>query len=408
MIAVLPVQELPRQIGHQRKYIIPAQYIPLIQTEYKKEKDKLRNKLLVHQERLRKIDPTVLLENEEDLSDFPSAEKYNFIKTTTYALPDEEREEILDQISTGKEVFICNEHCGDCSKLFHDTFEMHWYGSKGRFQEPIERPVHYERDGTNWTVKHGKKYFIVECTQDCLCKQDVSKECTNSAVSNLLENPFPFVIFKSADARGWGLKCLTEIKKGAPVIEYVGEMINMKEFYQREKAQEESGTMYCLELPQNAEDSKQYCIDSGFKGNHARFINHSCDPNLEIYRVFRDDRNPNRAVPVLFARRNIKIGEELSFNYRMITTETLKSDDEDDAQSNEIRSERRNFKCLCNARICPDKVWTEAELEVEKRKEEAKQRRRENAKKSKSSLVGEKKKRGRAPKRKRDSLNDSR
>lgn len=49
----------------------------------------------------------------------------------------------------------------------------------------------------------------------------------------------------------------------------------MKEFYQREKAQEESGTMYCLELPQNAEDSKQYCIDSGFKGNHARFINHS-------------------------------------------------------------------------------------------------------------------------------------
>lgn len=95
MIAVLPVQELPRQIGHQRKYIIPAQYIPLIQTEYKKEKDKLRNKLLVHQERLRKIDPTVLLENEEDLSDFPSAEKYNFIKTTTYALPDEEREEIL-------------------------------------------------------------------------------------------------------------------------------------------------------------------------------------------------------------------------------------------------------------------------------------------------------------------------
>ena len=52
-------------------------------------------------------------------------------------------------------------------------------------------------------------------------------------------------------------------------------MINMKEFYQREKAQEESGTMYCLELPQNAEDSKQYCIDSGFKGNHARFINHS-------------------------------------------------------------------------------------------------------------------------------------
>mgnify|MGYP003729894627 CR=1 FL=1 len=53
----------------------------------------------------------------------------------------------------------------------------------------------------------------------------------------------------------------------------------MKEFYRREAAQEEAGTMYCLELPQNA-DGKKYCIDSGFSGNHARFINHSVSLGL--------------------------------------------------------------------------------------------------------------------------------
>ena len=75
--------------------------------------------------------------------------------------------------------------------------------------------------------------------------------------------------------RGWGLKCLKEIPKGSPVIEYVGELIDMNEFHRREKEQEEMGTMYCLEVTPEDSRTETYCIDSGFKGNHARFINHS-------------------------------------------------------------------------------------------------------------------------------------
>ena len=83
------------------------------------------------------------------------------------------------------------------------------------------------------------------------------------------------MIFKSADERGWGLKCLRAIKYGEPVLEYVGEIISMREFHKRETEQEATGTLYCLELPQEDETEDTYCIDSGFIGNHARFVNHS-------------------------------------------------------------------------------------------------------------------------------------
>jgi len=69
----------------------------------------------------------------------------------------------------------------------------------------------------------------------------------------------------------------------------------MKEFYRREAAQEEAGTMYCLELPQNAE-GKTYCIDSGFSGNHARFINHSVSLGL-IFTVGQMRLNADITVP---------------------------------------------------------------------------------------------------------------
>ncbi len=51
-------------------------------------------------------------------------------------------------------------------------------------------------------------------------------------------------------------------------------------------------------------------IDAGVRGNAARWINHSCDPNCEPIedaegRIF------------IKAKRTIRAGEELSYNYRL-------------------------------------------------------------------------------------------
>lgn len=53
-----------------------------------------------------------------------------------------------------------------------------------------------------------------------------------------------------------------------------------------------------------------------------------CDPNLDLFRVIGEERNANRAVPVLFARRNIAIGEELTFNYNLKYEEEVDDDTE--------------------------------------------------------------------------------
>ena len=53
-------------------------------------------------------------------------------------------------------------------------------------------------------------------------------------------------------------------------------------------------------------------IDAKNYSNKARFINHSCEPNLFVVPVRIDHMIPHAA---LFALRDIQIGEELSYDY---------------------------------------------------------------------------------------------
>jgi SET domain-containing protein len=68
--------------------------------------------------------------------------------------------------------------------------------------------------------------------------------------------------------KGKGLYALTVIEKGEDIVEYVGECVTL----QREKL---TSYEYILHL-QNS-----YYLDARKKGNLARFINHSCNPNTE-------------------------------------------------------------------------------------------------------------------------------
>jgi SET domain-containing protein len=93
---------------------------------------------------------------------------------------------------------------------------------------------------------------------------------------------------------GIGLFTYTPIKKGKCVIEYVGRTISEEEEYT-------SRSKYLFEV------TKKKTIDGRPKINKAGYINHSCRPNCEpeTYkgRVF------------IMARRNIKEGEELTYDY---------------------------------------------------------------------------------------------
>ena len=62
-------------------------------------------------------------------------------------------------------------------------------------------------------------------------------------------------------------------------------------------------------------DGEIYCIDARRYGNIARFINHSCDPNLVPVKVFIDHRDLKFPRIAFFASRDIETNEELVFDY---------------------------------------------------------------------------------------------
>lgn len=93
---------------------------------------------------------------------------------------------------------------------------------------------------------------------------------------------------------GLGLFTDIPIKKGEFVIEYFGEMLTADQA-------NEKGGKYLFEI------SNRRTIDGTTRNNTARYINHSCRPNCET------DIKKGRVF--VFARRGIKEGEELTYDY---------------------------------------------------------------------------------------------
>ena len=58
-------------------------------------------------------------------------------------------------------------------------------------------------------------------------------------------------------------------------------------------------------------------MDAARYGNVSHFVNHSCDPNLQVFNVFIDNLDTRLPRIALFSTRTINAGEELTFDYQM-------------------------------------------------------------------------------------------
>ncbi|KAG7205164.1 hypothetical protein KM043_018258, partial [Ampulex compressa] len=151
---------------------------------------------------------------------------------------------------------------------------------------------------------------IYECNKRCTC--DVS--CPNRVVQRGAD--LKLCIFRTANGRGWGVKSLRAIRKGTFVTQYVGEVITSEEAERRGKEYDAAGRTYLFDLDYNeTEDQCPYTVDAGVYGNVSHFINHSCDPNLAVYGVWIDCLDPNLPKLALFATRDIRQNEEITFDY---------------------------------------------------------------------------------------------
>ncbi|KAB5536105.1 set domain-containing protein, partial [Coniochaeta sp. 2T2.1] len=106
--------------------------------------------------------------------------------------------------------------------------------------------------------------------------------------------------------KGYGLCAVAPIDPCQFIIEYVGEIIDERGLAARMEEYELEKHFYIMELKAG------WYIDASKKGNLARFINHSCDPNCRAdkWSVGGTERIG------IFAERAVQRGEELTFDYR--------------------------------------------------------------------------------------------
>ncbi|XP_044856246.1 histone-lysine N-methyltransferase SUV39H1-like isoform X2 [Mauremys mutica] len=149
---------------------------------------------------------------------------------------------------------------------------------------------------------------IYECNARCRC----GAECSNRVVQRGIR--YDLCIFRTANGRGWGVRTLEKIRKNSFVMEYVGEIITSEEAERRGQIYDRQGATYLFDLDY-VEDV--YTVDAAYYGNISHFVNHSCDPNLQVYNVFIDNLDERLPRIALFATRHIRAGEELTFDYNM-------------------------------------------------------------------------------------------
>jgi hypothetical protein len=114
---------------------------------------------------------------------------------------------------------------------------------------------------------------------------------------------------RKSSIHGNGVFAVADIKQGERVIEYKGKRRTHAEVDADDTGDVESGHTFLFTL------NEDYVIDANHKGNDARWINHSCDPNCEamIEEAEGDDRTADKVF--IEAVRDIKPGEELTYNY---------------------------------------------------------------------------------------------
>lgn len=113
-------------------------------------------------------------------------------------------------------------------------------------------------------------------------------------------------VFRS-HIHGRGLYCTKDIEAGEMVIEYAGELIRSTLTDKRERNYNSRGIgCYMFKIDDNL------VVDATMRGNAARFINHSCEPNC--YSKVVDILGHKHII--IFALRRIVQGEELTYDYK--------------------------------------------------------------------------------------------
>jgi SET domain-containing protein len=107
----------------------------------------------------------------------------------------------------------------------------------------------------------------------------------------------------------WGLFALVDIPKDSEIIEYKGKIISTKIADKLDVLHRKKGELWIFAM------NDKFEIDASRQYNLARYINHSSTPNCISTLKRSKDGNPKHDKIIIESLRDIKAGEELSYDY---------------------------------------------------------------------------------------------
>ncbi|GLJ05151.1 hypothetical protein SUGI_0012200 [Cryptomeria japonica] len=181
------------------------------------------------------------------------------------------------------------------------------------YGKPINGRFPYDENGR---IILEKGYLVYECNSMCSCQ----KECQNRILQNGVQ--VKLEVYKTKN-KGWGVRAAEAICRGTFICEYIGEVLNGQEANKQRERYDKEGGCYLYDIGlhidtneyQFMEAPNPYVIDATKYGNVARFINHSCSPNLVNYQVLVESMDCQLAHIGLYSSRDIAFGEELAYDY---------------------------------------------------------------------------------------------
>ncbi|KAI9885131.1 MAG: sphinganine kinase lcb4 [Watsoniomyces obsoletus] len=201
---------------------------------------------------------------------------------------------------------------------------------------------------------------IFECNRLCNC----GPECKNKVVQH--GRKVKLEIFKTAD-RGFGVRCLQDLRRGEFIDIYKGEVITWAEADRREQNAKQRLESYLYVLDKFSDEvgianEDQYVIDGRVSGGVTRFMNHSCEPNCRQFTVSYNHADVRLYDLAFFAIHHIPAGTELTFDYIDTEDEERKArgeevDGDGGADPKERQKGRPPQKCLCGAKKCRKYLW---------------------------------------------------
>jgi len=119
----------------------------------------------------------------------------------------------------------------------------------------------------------------------------------------------PGIVRRRSPVHGFGVFAVERIRKNARIIDYAGELVRNDDCEAREARYLADGCVWVFRV------NRSWSRDAAVGGNIARFINHSCTPNCWFEVV-------DKTIWIR-ARRDIRRGEELTYDYSIIGERTI-------------------------------------------------------------------------------------